>query len=100
MSAITHERYNEFGKTSYINKSYIPETFCVGSVGQYMSINSVVPETALLCSLISDGMPKVVLGVSIYPSSEVNLFTFSHAKMHHKFKCPQLGASNPFIFYF
>ena len=36
MSAITHEWYNDFGKTSYINQSYIPETFCIGSVGQYI----------------------------------------------------------------
>ena len=36
MSAITPHRYNDFGKTSYINQSYIPETFCVGSVGQYI----------------------------------------------------------------
>ena len=37
MSAIAPDRYNNFGKTSYINLSYIPETFCVGSVGQYIS---------------------------------------------------------------
>ena len=34
MSAINPDWYNDFGKTSYINQSYIPETFCVGSVGQ------------------------------------------------------------------
>ena len=38
MSAIDPDRYNDFGKTSYINYSYITETFCVGSVGQYMII--------------------------------------------------------------
>ena len=37
MSAISLERYNDFGKTSYINQSYIHETFCVESVGQYIS---------------------------------------------------------------
>ena len=38
MSAITPERYNDFGKTSYIHLhvKYIPETFCAGSVGQYI----------------------------------------------------------------
>ena len=36
MSAITPERYNDFRKTLYIYESYIPETFCVGSVGQYI----------------------------------------------------------------
>ena len=37
MSAITPDQYNDFGKTSCINQSYIPETFCVGNVGQYIS---------------------------------------------------------------
>ena len=36
MSARTTERYNDFGKTLYINSSYIPETYCVGSVGQFI----------------------------------------------------------------
>ena len=37
MSTITPDRYNDFGKISYINQSYyIPGTFCVGSVGQYI----------------------------------------------------------------
>ena len=40
MSARTSERYNDFGKTLYINFSYIPETFCGGSVGQYSSQNT------------------------------------------------------------
>ena len=38
MSARTPEWYNDFGKTSYIDLSYIPETFCVGRVGQYILI--------------------------------------------------------------
>ena len=29
-------RYNDFDKISYINQNYILETFCVGSVGQYI----------------------------------------------------------------
>ena len=38
MAAITPDRYmyNDFGNTSYINVNYIPETFCVGILGQYM----------------------------------------------------------------
>ena len=42
MSAITPERYYEFGKTSYINCSYIPEAFCVESVGQYSSSPAMI----------------------------------------------------------
>ena len=38
MSAIAPERYSNFGKTLYITQCYIPETFCVGSVGQYINI--------------------------------------------------------------
>ena len=38
MSVITPEWYNDFDKTSYINQSYIPETFCVRSVDQYIII--------------------------------------------------------------
>ena len=41
MSAIAPERYNDFGKTSYIDLKYIPETFCVGSVGQYILNQSI-----------------------------------------------------------
>ena len=36
MYARTSKRYNDFDKTLYINLSYIPETFCVGSLDQYM----------------------------------------------------------------
>ena len=39
MSAITPGWYNGFGKTSNINKSNIPETFYVGSVGQYIILD-------------------------------------------------------------
>ena len=35
MSVIASKRYNTFGKTSFINENYTPETFCVGSEGQY-----------------------------------------------------------------
>ena len=35
MSIVTPDRYNDFGKTSYINLSFIHEQFCIGSVGQY-----------------------------------------------------------------
>ena len=43
MSVITPEWYNDFDKT-YINQSYIPETFCVGSVDQYIYIMLLLQE--------------------------------------------------------
>ena len=47
MSAITPERFNDFDKTSYINISFIPETFCVGSVGQYINGSHVILDNAV-----------------------------------------------------
>ena len=44
MSAITPDWYNNFGKASYINLSYIPETFCIGSVGQYIFTHTWRPK--------------------------------------------------------
>ena len=60
MSAITHDHYNDFGKTSYINYSYIPETFCVGSVGQYIWTEKCLPNLDGLCRGLG---PPGVLGI-------------------------------------
>ena len=51
MSAITPDRYKDFGKTSYINYSYIPETFCVGSVGQYSSVENIGSKALIVSSI-------------------------------------------------
>ena len=48
---ITPDRYNNFCNTSYINQSYTPETFCVGSVGQYRNYKSFLRNVNMCCIL-------------------------------------------------
>ena len=58
MSARTPDRYNDFGKTSYMNQNYIPEAFCFGSVGQYITVVRQTVES-LLAGAISYKEPKI-----------------------------------------
>ena len=69
--AITPERYNDFGMTSYINKSYIPETFCVGSVGQYILARIALgkffhPNRQMLISVCLQGAMDNIVRTTLY----------------------------------